>query len=189
MFKDERLVGAIGDHRVGPAGQQVAWISLVRDARHRLIVDAFALQHRGDVVASRRIHQRSATQIDHAADVRPTRDQDDGRGMLEYGGQHDQPTAGSPVAQNACAADAEICGAAGNGLGGIDSRATFSNSDVETGVAVEALLKRLIVACELKLMLPLELNRDRIERCGRLRSRQRQRGDRDQPSQQDVPPD
>ena len=184
LFKDERLVGAVGDHRVGPAGQEVAWISLVRDAQHGLVVDPFALQHRGDLVASRRIHERTAAQIRHAADVCPTRDQDDGRGTLEYGGQHDQPAARSPVTQNAGAADPEIRLAAGNRLGDIDIGTAFSDGNVETSVAVEALLKRLIVARELKLMLPFELHRYGIERRGRMRCRQHQRSDHDQPSQQ-----
>ena len=155
LFKDERLVGAVGDHRVGPAGQEVARIALVRDAQHGLIVDPFALQHRGDLVASGRIHERTAAQIRHAADVCPTRDQDDGRGTLEYGGQHDQPAARCPVTQNAGAADPEIRLAAGDRLCDIYIGTAFADGNVETGVAVEALFKRLIVARELKLMLPL----------------------------------
>ena len=99
-----------------------------------------------------------ATQISHAADVCPTRDQDDGRGTLEYGGQHDQPAARSPVTQNAGAADPEIRLAAGNRLRNIDIRAAFSNGNVQASVAVVVLLKCLIVARELKLMLPFELN-------------------------------
>ena len=157
LFKDERLVGAVRDHRVGPAGQEIAWISLVRDAQHRLIVDPFALQHRDDVVASGRIHERSATQIRHAADVCPTRDQDDRCGTLEYGGQHDQPAACSPFTQNAGAADPEICLAVGDCPRDVYIRAAFSNGNVQARIDVEALLKRLIIAGELKLMLPFEL--------------------------------
>jgi hypothetical protein len=77
----------------------------MRDAQHGLIVDPFPLQHRDDVVASGRIHERSATQIRHATYVCPTRDQDDGRGTLENGRQHHQMAAGSPVTQNAGTAD------------------------------------------------------------------------------------
>jgi hypothetical protein len=95
--------------------------------------------------------------VRHAADVCPTRHQDDGRGTLEYGGQHDQPAARCPVAQNAGAADPEIRLAAGNRLGNVDIRAALPDGNVQASVAVEALLKGLIVARELKLMLPFEL--------------------------------
>jgi hypothetical protein len=78
--------------------------------------------------------------------------------MLEYGGQHDQPAARCPVTQNTGATDPEVCLAAGNRLGNIDIRAAFPDDNVQTSVAVEALLERLIVARELKLMLPFELN-------------------------------
>jgi hypothetical protein len=35
----------------------------------------------------------AAAQIRHVADIRPARDQNDGRRTLEDGGQHDQPAA------------------------------------------------------------------------------------------------
>ena len=73
LIKDERLVGAVGDHRVGLAGQEIAWVALVSDARQRLIVDPFALQHRGDLVAARRVHERTAAQFRYVADVGPAR--------------------------------------------------------------------------------------------------------------------
>src|SRR5258705_6929650 len=184
LFKDKRLVSAVSDHRVGSAGQEIARVSLVSDARQGLIVDPFALQHRGDLVASRRIHERSATQIRHAADVCPTRDQDDGRGTLEYGGQHDQPAPRSPVTQNAGAADPEICLAAGNRFSDVDSRTALADGDVETRVAVEALFKCLVIAGELKLMLPFELQGHCIERGSWMRCRQKQGSPGDQPSQQ-----
>jgi len=62
------------------------------------------------------------------------------------------------------------------------SGAAFPDGDVETSVAVEALLKRLIVAGELKLMLPFELQRHCLERNGRVRCRQRQGSPNDQQS-------
>ena len=94
--------------------------------------------------------------------------QDDGRGTLEYGGQHDQPAARSPVTQNAGAADPEIRPATGDRPRDIYIRATFSNGNVQARIAVEALLKRLIVAGELKLMLPFELQSSGIQREGRM---------------------
>jgi hypothetical protein len=63
------------------------------------------------------------TQIRHAADVCPTRDQDDDGRTLEYGGQHNQPAASFPFSQNAGAADREIRFTASNRLGDIDLRA------------------------------------------------------------------
>ena len=64
------------------------------------------------------------------------------------------PAARPPVTQNARGADPEIRLAAGNRLGDVDIRATFSDGNVETRVTVEALLQRLVVAGELKLVLP-----------------------------------
>ena len=48
--------------------------------------------------------------------------------------------------------------AAGNRLGNVDIRAALPDGNVQASVAVKALLKGLIVARELKLMLPFELN-------------------------------
>jgi hypothetical protein len=108
----------------------------------------------------------------------------DSRGTLKNSGQHDQPSARCPVAQNTGAADPEIRLAVGNRLGNVDIRAALPDGDIQTSVAVEALLKGLIVACELKLMLPFELNRGGIDRCGRMCCRQHQRSRYDQSSQQ-----
>ncbi len=63
LFKNERLVGAVGDHGVGPAGQEIACVAPVVDARQRRIINPFVLQHRGDFIAARRVHQRTAAQI------------------------------------------------------------------------------------------------------------------------------
>ena len=101
MIKDERLAGAVSDHGIGPAGQKIARVALVSDARQGLIVDPSARQHGGNLIASRRVHQRTTAQFRHVADISPARDQDDGRGTLEDGGQHDQPAARCPVTQNA----------------------------------------------------------------------------------------
>jgi hypothetical protein len=59
--------------------------------------------------------------------------------------------------QNACRANSEICFAALNGLHGIDIGATLANFDIKAHVSVITLLERRVVAGELKLMLPFEL--------------------------------
>jgi len=51
---------------------------------------------------------------------------------------------------------------------------TDRQGDVETRVAVEALFKCLVIASELKLMLPFELQGHCIERGGRTRCQQEQ---------------
>jgi hypothetical protein len=33
LFKNERLVSAVSHHRVSPAGEEIAWVALVGDAR------------------------------------------------------------------------------------------------------------------------------------------------------------
>src|SRR3981189_1030541 len=105
----------------------------------------------------------------HAVDIRPARNQNDSRGALEDRGQHDQAAALRPVAKNTGAADPEIRFAAGNRFGDIDIGTALADGDVETGVAIEALLERRVVASELELMLPFELQRYLIERSGRMR--------------------
>ncbi len=154
----------------------------MRDARQRLVIDPFALQHRGDLVASWHVHQRTAAQIRHAVDVRPARNQNDGRGALEDSRQHDQPAAHRPFAQNADAADAEIRLAAGNRFSDVDTGTAFADGNVEARVAVETLLKRRVVASELKLVLPFELQGYLIQRSYWMRSQQDQASRHDQPS-------
>jgi hypothetical protein len=123
LLKDEGLVGTVSNHRVGPAGQEIAWIALVRDAQHGLIVDALALQHRSDLVANWRIHQRPSAQIRHAPDVGPTRDHD--CGTLEDRRQNYQPAARCPVPQHAGAADPEVRITVRDRLRNIDIRAAL----------------------------------------------------------------
>src|SRR5580692_10371386 len=65
-----------------------------------------------------------------------------------------RPKANRPFAQNAGTADAEIRLVAGDRFGDADTRPALANGDVETGVAVEILFKRRVVAGELKLVLP-----------------------------------
>src|SRR5580704_3857446 len=89
--------------------------------------------------------------------------------MLEDRGQHDQPPAHRPFAKDAGAADAKIRLAAGDRFGDLNTGTTLADGDVETGLAVETLLKRRVVAGKLELMLPFELQGYRIERCGRMR--------------------
>ena len=89
LIKDERLVGAVRDHCVGPAGQEIARVAIVSDARQSLIVDPFARKHGSDLIAARRVHERTAAQIRYAADIRSARNQDDDRRVLKDGCQHD----------------------------------------------------------------------------------------------------
>jgi hypothetical protein len=72
------------------------------------------------------------------------------------------------------AADSEIRFAAGNRFGDIDIGTALADGDVETGVAMETLLERRVVASELELMLPFELQRYLIQRGGRMRCQQDQ---------------
>src|SRR4029453_19098721 len=99
---------------------------------------------------------------------------DDGRGPLENGGQYHEPAARRPFAQDVGVADAEIRFTPGDRLRDVDPGTAFADADVETGGAVEALFKGLVVAGELKLMLPFELHRYGIECSGRMRGCQHQ---------------
>ena len=152
-------------------------------ARHGLIVDPFALQHRSDLIAARRVHQLPAAQIRYAGDVRPARHQNDGRGALEDDSQHDQPASRDPFAQNAGTANAEIRFDAGDRLRNVNTGTALADGDVETGVTVETLFQCGVVTSELELVLPLELQRYCIERSGGMRCQQHQASGDDQPFQ------
>ena len=78
----------------------------------------------------------------------------------------------TPIAQNAGAAHAEIRFAAGNRFGDVDVGATLADSDVETGIAIETLLQRRVIASKLELVLPFQLQRHLVERVGRPGSQQ-----------------
>jgi hypothetical protein len=101
-------------------------VAPVVDARHRRIVHPFVLQHRSDFIAARCVHQCAAAQIRNASDIGPARHQNDGRGLLEDDGQHDQVAAHHPFAQDAGAADAEIRLAARNRLDDFDTGTTLA---------------------------------------------------------------
>ena len=174
LFKDERLVGAVGDHRVGHANQEIARVAPVVDARQCRVIHPFVLQHRGDFIAARRVHQRAAAQIRDAPDVGPARHQNDGRGLLEDDREHDQVAAHHPFAQDAGAADAEVRFFAGNRFGGMDIGTTLADGDVEPGVAIVTLIQCSVVASKLELVLPFELQGHLIARNSRMRSQQEQ---------------
>jgi hypothetical protein len=94
--------------------------------------------------------------------------------LLEDNGQHDQAAALRPFTQNAGAADAEIRFAAGDRLSGVDIGAALADSDVEPGVAIVPLRERRVVARELELVFPFELQGYLFERGRRMRCQQDQ---------------
>ena len=182
MIEDERLVGAVRDHRVSPTCQKIERITLVIDPRHRLVIDALALEHGRDLIAARSVHEPPAAQIRYACDVRPARHQDDDRRVLEDGCQHDEPATKLPFAKDTGAADTEIGLAAGNLFGDVDSGTALADRDVEPSVAVEPSFKGRVVAGELKLVFPFQLQRNLIERCGRTQCKQDYANDQDFPT-------
>ena len=95
--------------------------------------------------------------------------------------QHDQVATRGPFAQNIGAAGTEIRLAAGDCLGNVDIGTALADGDVETGVAVETLLKRRVVAGELKLVLPFELQGNLFERNGLMHWRKQQARKNEQP--------
>src|SRR6266853_42538 len=97
-----------------------------------------------------------APQIRHAADIRPARNQDDGRRTLAV----QTPKCALPLA--------------GNSFGSVDAWTPFSDGDVKTRVSVESLFKCLVIAGKLKLMLPFELQGHCVQRGSWMRCRQNQ---------------
>jgi hypothetical protein len=78
-------------------------------------------------------------QIRYAADIRPPRNQNDDRGVLEDSSQNDQPAAQGPLAQKAGTADPKIRAAASNSLSDVNAGTTLPESYVEPRVAIEPL--------------------------------------------------
>jgi hypothetical protein len=101
-----------------------------------------------------------AGQIGQGVDARPARHQDVSGGMLEDDAQHHHFRLAGLGQDHAGRANAEI-GLARTDIGHrVDSDAALTDFDVEAGVAVKAFLQRDVVAGELKLMQPLQLQRD-----------------------------
>jgi hypothetical protein len=65
-------------------------------------------------------------------------------------------------------------GLVASSLPDVDIGAALADGDVETGVAIETLLERRVIASELELMFPFELQRYLIQRSGRMRCQQDQ---------------
>ena len=92
--------------------------------------------------------------------------------MLKDDAQHHELAAFRPVDQNTRGANAKIRVALRYDLCNLDIGAAFAKLNVEACVAVEALRERRVITGKLKLMLPLELQRDMVERERRRREQQ-----------------
>ena len=90
--------------------------------------------------------------------------QDDGRGVLKDHAEDDIVRTFGAVDDNAGRAHAKVGSAFGHLGARIDARAALAKRDLEAIVAIESLLDRSVIAGELELMFPLELQRDLIER-------------------------
>ncbi len=175
LLEDEGLVGAVGHHRIRLAVEQIARIAVVLDARHAAIVDAGAKQHRVDILAAACVHEAMVLQAMHAAHVGgPARHQDDGGGMLEHGRQDDHLSSAGTIDQGARGAHAEVGPPFDNIADDVDVGTARDDGDVQPGVTVEALFGRRVIARELELVVPLQLQRDPVERLRRGREQQGQ---------------
>ena len=101
LVQDERLVGAVCDHRVGLATKQILRITIVLDPRHGSVVNALGFEHRREVVAVGSVHQTAALEVRQRRDAGAARHQQDRCGVLKDDAEHDQVAAASPVDQNA----------------------------------------------------------------------------------------
>jgi hypothetical protein len=77
--------------------------------------------------------------------------------MLKDHSEDHEPRGFQLLKQNAGRANSEVGLAALNGLHGIDIGSTLANFDIKARVPVITPLERRVVAGELKLMLPFEL--------------------------------
>ena len=102
----------------------------MRHARQAGIVDALTLEHGGDVIAARRIHQAASLEFGHRGDAGAPGHQQDRSRMLKDHAEHDKVSAVRPVEQNAGRANPEIGFAGGCRLGGIHVRPALANFHV-----------------------------------------------------------
>ena len=125
-----------------------------------------------DVVTVGRIHQGMPFQLGDRTDAGAMRRQNDPGGVLKDHGDNNVFFALIVVEQKAARADAEICTACGHCGAGIHARAPLANFDLEAVLAIKPFLDCGVVARELELVRPLELERHTVE-CVRRRYKQR----------------
>ena len=159
LFKHEGFVGAVGDHGIRLAADQVARVAVVFDTRHPGVVDIRELEHRRDIFAARRIHQQAVLQGKHARDPGASRNQEDGRGVLKNRGEHDDWLPARTGDERAGGAHPEVGSAGHNVIDGIHIGPALANLDLEARVAIKAFLKGRIVTGKLELVMPFELQR------------------------------
>ena len=102
-----------------------------------------------------------------AWDAGAVRHQDDGWRVLKDHAEDDVVRTHGAVDEHAGRAHAEIGIPLGHFGARIEPRTTLAKLDLQAAVAIESLLDRSVIARELELVFPLELQRDLIERAGR----------------------
>jgi hypothetical protein len=102
-------------------------------------------------------------------DAGAVRHQDDGCGVLKDHSEDNIIGTFGVVDEDAGRAHAEVGSTFGHLEARIDAGATLAKRDFESIVAIKSFLDRRIIACELKLMFPFQLQRYLIQRerlCG-----------------------
>ena len=128
-----------------------------------LLALPLALEHGGNIITSWLVHQTAALEIGHRRNAGAAWYQYDGGGVLKDHAEDDIVGAFGAVDDNAGRAHAEVGSAFGHLKARIDARAALANLDIKTIVAIETLLDRSVIASELELVFPLQLQRHLFE--------------------------
>ena len=99
-------------------------------------------------------------------DARAVRHQDDSRGVLKDHTEDDVARTLGAVDENAGRAHAEVGSPFGYLGARIEARTALAKLGLQAAVAIESLVDRSVIARELELVFPLQLERDLIERAG-----------------------
>jgi len=184
LLEEVGLVGAVGGQHVGAAVDQVLMVEAVRLDLEQLLADAFLAQVGEDLVGMRLDHEALAGEVVHGADVGVAPGgEDEGRVLEDHGQRHHRFALGAGQEQRRIG-DAELRAAVEDFLDRIGVRPGLADVDLQPRIAVVALFLRGVVAGELELVLPFQLQDDLLQRP----RGERQQGDEEEEQAHRRPP-
>ena len=162
-----RLVRAVGRNGVDLALDEFFDPEAVGQGNDMILAQPRAAQVGQELVGMGFEHDAPPLEVVHRLDVSITPGEQDKGGMLEDHPEHDDRRALLAGKQQGAGADAEIGMPFHHLPCRVGGRVRLDQADVQPHLAVEALLERGIVARELELVLPLQLEGDALEGLGR----------------------
>ncbi|OFA06529.1 hypothetical protein DUPY_14080 [Duganella phyllosphaerae] len=158
-FEREQRLGGVERYGVHPASQEIVEIVGVRQLDHAVVAHPGLFQVGGQFLVVGRHHDAAAGPGARFA-IGTVAYQQRGGGMLEHRGQHHHRLTERARQQQRGIAHAVLGAALGHRLHRVAARRRFEQRYVEAGIAIIALVLGRVIAGELELVLPLELDRD-----------------------------